>query len=120
MIVRLAQRAEGLGLDHVHVAEGWTHDSFVLLTEMAMRTSRIGLGAGIISVWSRTPATIALAAAGLQRCSGGRFRLGLGASTPPLAEGLHGIRWERPIERLRATLTSVRALLGGQRYRRPP
>jgi hypothetical protein len=55
VIVRLAQRAEGLGLDHVHVPEGWTNDSFVLLTEMAMLTSRIGLGAGIISAWSRTP-----------------------------------------------------------------
>jgi alkanesulfonate monooxygenase SsuD/methylene tetrahydromethanopterin reductase-like flavin-dependent oxidoreductase (luciferase family) len=86
---------------------------------MAMLTSRIGLGAGIISAWSRTPATIALAAAGLQRCSDGRFWLGLGASTPPLAEGLHGIRWEHPIERVRATLTSVRALLGGERLPAP-
>jgi alkanesulfonate monooxygenase SsuD/methylene tetrahydromethanopterin reductase-like flavin-dependent oxidoreductase (luciferase family) len=119
VILRLAQRAEDLGLDRVHVAEGWTHDSFVLLTEMAMLTSRIGLGAGIISAWSRTPATIALAAGGLQRCSDGRFWLGLGASTPPLAEGLHGIRWERPIEHLRATLTSVRALLAGQRRPTP-
>jgi alkanesulfonate monooxygenase SsuD/methylene tetrahydromethanopterin reductase-like flavin-dependent oxidoreductase (luciferase family) len=40
VIVRLAQRAEDLGLDHVHVPEGWTHDSFVLLTEMAMKAQQ--------------------------------------------------------------------------------
>ena len=78
VIVRLATRADDLGLDRVSVAEGWTHDAVVLLTEVAGRTSRIGLGTGIISVWGRTPATIALAAAGLQRCSHGRFSLGLG------------------------------------------
>lgn len=119
VIVRLAQRAEELDLDHVHVPEGWTNDSFVLLTEMATRTSRMRLGASIISVWSRTPAAIALGAAGVQRCSRGRFWLGLGASTPPLAEGFHGARWERPIDRLRATLTSVRALLRGERLPAP-
>ena len=56
-----------------------------------------------------------MAAASLQRASGGRFVLGLGASSPPLVEGLHGLAWERPIDRLRATLVAVRALLAGGR-----
>src|SRR6185312_10713443 len=79
VIVRLAVRAEELGFRRVSVAEGWAHDSVSLLTEIALRTSRIGLATGIVSVWGRTPATIALTAAGLQRCSEGRFCLGLGA-----------------------------------------
>ena len=119
VIARLAGRAEEAGLERVDVAEGWTHDSIVLLTELAMRTSRIGLGTSIVSVWGRSPATMALAAAGLQRCSEGRFTLGIGAGSPPLAEGLHGVRWEQPVARLRATLTAVRALLAGERMPAP-
>jgi alkanesulfonate monooxygenase SsuD/methylene tetrahydromethanopterin reductase-like flavin-dependent oxidoreductase (luciferase family) len=69
----------------------------------------------VLSVWSRTPATLAMAAASLERASGGRFALGLGASSPPLVEGLHGLSWERPVARVRATIVAVRALLDGAR-----
>jgi alkanesulfonate monooxygenase SsuD/methylene tetrahydromethanopterin reductase-like flavin-dependent oxidoreductase (luciferase family) len=119
LIMRLASQAEALGLDRVDVAEGWTHDAIVLLAELAGRTSRIGLGTCVISAWGRTPATIALSAAGLQRCSGGRFSLGVGAGSPPLTEGFHGTQWDRPLTRLRDTLTAVRALLNGDRLRNP-
>lgn len=119
VIGRLAVQADALGLRHVSVAEGWTDDSMILLAELALRTSRIGLGTSIVSVWGRTPATIALGAAGLQRCSSGRFTLGLGAGSPPLTEGFHGIAWGRPTARLRATLTAIRALLAGERLPNP-
>jgi len=119
VVLRLAERADELGLERVEVAEGWTHDALILLAEIAQRTSRIGLGSSIVSAWGRTPATIALGAAGLQRCSGGRFCLGIGASSPPLTEGFHGIAWERPLARLRTTLTDVRALLAGDRLPDP-
>ena len=119
VILRLGARADELGLDRVEVAEGWTHDSMILLAELAVRTSRIDLGTSVISAWGRTPATIALGAAGLQRCSGGRFSLGIGASSPPLTEGFHGIAWDQPVARLRETLTAVRALLTGDRLPNP-
>src|SRR5215217_7111102 len=118
-IVRVARHAEDIGLERVDVAEGWTHDSLIVLAEIAARTSRIGLGTSIISAWGRTPATMALGAAGLQRLSGGRFSLGIGASSPPLAEGLHGVRWDQPVARLRETLVAVRALLAGDRLPEP-
>lgn len=119
LIVRLGVSAEAQGLEQVGVAEGWTHDSTVLLAEIATRTRRIELGSLVVPVWGRTPAAIALAAAGLQRTSRGRFTLGLGASSPPLTEGFHGVAWERPLSRLRTTLTAVRALLGGERLPNP-
>ena len=97
VIARVTDHAEEIGLDRVDVAEGWTHDSLIVLAELAARTSRIGLGSSIISVWGRTPATMALGAAGLQRLSEGRFSLGIGAGSPPLAEGFHGVKWERPL-----------------------
>ena len=113
--IRLAMRAEELGYAQFGAAEGWTQDAVVLLAQIAGVTSRIGLATGVLPVWSRTPAAIAMAAAGLQRASGGRFELGLGASSPPLVEGLHGLTWDAPIDRMRKTIAAVRALLRGDR-----
>jgi alkanesulfonate monooxygenase SsuD/methylene tetrahydromethanopterin reductase-like flavin-dependent oxidoreductase (luciferase family) len=113
--IRLAVRAEGLGYGRFGAAEGWTHDAVVLLARIAGVTSRLGLATAVLSVWSRTPAAIAMAATSLQRASGGRFALGLGASSPPLVEGLHGMTWAEPVNRMRATLVAVRALLDGAR-----
>ena len=113
--IRLAVRAEELGYGRFGSAEGWTNDAVVLLAQIAGVTSRIGLATAVLPVWSRTPAAIAMAAASLQRASDGRFALGLGASSPPLVEGLHGLTWQHPIGRMRATLVAVRALLDGAR-----
>jgi alkanesulfonate monooxygenase SsuD/methylene tetrahydromethanopterin reductase-like flavin-dependent oxidoreductase (luciferase family) len=113
--IRLAVAAEQLGYARFGSAEGWTQDAVVLLAQIAGVTSRIGLATAVLPVWSRTPAAIAMAAAGLQRASGGRFALGLGASSPPLVEGLHGLSWRQPVNRMRTTLVAVRALLEGAR-----
>jgi alkanesulfonate monooxygenase SsuD/methylene tetrahydromethanopterin reductase-like flavin-dependent oxidoreductase (luciferase family) len=113
--IRLAAGAEELGYARFGIAEGWTHDAVVLLAQIAGVTSRIGLATAVLPVWSRTPAAIAMAAASLQRASDGRFALGLGASSPPLVEGLHGIAWQQPVKRMRTTLVAVRALLEGAR-----
>src|SRR3954471_15148405 len=118
-MLRLARRAETLDIGRVPVGGAWSHDATILLAELAAQTSRIGLGTGVLSVWGRTPASIALAAGGLQRASRGRFSLGPGAGSPPLTEGLHGLRWERPVARLRETLSAVRALLAGDRLPHP-
>lgn len=113
--IRLAVAAEQLGYARFGAAEGWTHDAVVLLARIAGVTSQIGLATAVLPVWSRTPAAIAMAAASLQRASDGRFALGLGASSPPLVEGLHGLTWQQPVGRMRNTLVAVRALLDGAR-----
>src|SRR5204863_9734000 len=81
----------------------------------AVRTERIALGSGIVGIWNRSAATIAMAALTLHAISGGRFVLGLGTSTPQLAEGLHDTPFETPIPRMRRVVTQVRALLRGER-----
>ena len=65
VVVHLAERAEDLGYTGFFLAEGWGHDAGVLLAEIAMRTSRITLGTGILNIWGRTPASIAMLAASL-------------------------------------------------------
>lgn len=114
-VLHLADRAEALGYDAFFVAEGWGHDAGVLLAEVATRTRRIALGTGILNIWGRTPATIAMLAASLAEVSADRFVLGLGAGSPPLAEGLHDIEFTKPVQRLDAVTRQVRRLLEGQR-----
>lgn len=115
VIVRAAALADELGYEVFSIAEGWGLDSTVLLAELAAATRRITLAAGVLSVWGRSPATIAMTAATLHQLSGGRFVLGLGASTRALVEGWHDLGYDRPAARLRDVTTRVRALLNGDR-----
>lgn len=117
VIVRTAMLADELGYEVFSVAEGWGLDSTVLLAEIATVTRRIKLATGVLSVWGRTPGTIAMTAATLHQICDGRFVLGLGASTRQLVEGWHDIRFARPAERLRQVTAGVRALLAGERTR---
>src|SRR5439155_23769338 len=56
-----------------------------------------------------------MTASTLASASGGRFVLGLGASTAQLTEGLHDVPFIAPLAKMRRTLTQVRGLLGGER-----
>src|ERR1700724_3298589 len=113
VIVAAAVLADELGYETFSVPEGWGLDSTPVLTEIALRTQRIRLASGVLSVWGRTPATLAMTAATLHQVCGGRYVLGLGASTRALAEGFHDVPFERPAARLRDVVTKVRALLDG-------
>jgi len=115
VLVRLAVEAERAGHAAFYLPETWAYDTSVLLGEVAARTERIELGTGVLGVWNRSAATIAMAASTLDAISGGRFALGLGASTAQLVEGLHDVRYAAPVERMRRVLTQVRALLRGER-----
>ena len=55
-----------------------------------------------------------MTAATLSQISGGRYVLGLGASTRALAEGFHDVPFALPADRLADTVTAVRALLTGE------
>ena len=114
VIVRTAALADELGYELFAVPEGWGLDSAPVLAEIAMHTTRIKLASGVLSVWGRTPATLAMTAATLDQISGGRYVLGLGASTRALAEGFHDTLFEHPARKLRDVVTKVRALLAGQ------
>jgi alkanesulfonate monooxygenase SsuD/methylene tetrahydromethanopterin reductase-like flavin-dependent oxidoreductase (luciferase family) len=117
VLVEAAVRAEQLGYDAFFVAEAWGLDALALLAEIATRTRRILIGSAIVNVWSRSAATLAMAAATLAEISGGRFILGLGASTPQLVEGLHDVTFASPQAQLRRVVTQVRNLLQGERVR---
>lgn len=120
VIDAVAAHAEARGLGFVSVAEAMSLAAPIVLARLAGRTQRIGLMTGVLSVWSRTPATLALTAAELQRLSAGRFTLGLGAGTAPITEGFHGRAWTAPVDQLQQTCAAVRALLAGDRLPATP
>jgi len=95
-----AERAESLGYDSLWASELWGTDAFMLLTKVANATDEITLGTAIINIYGRSPATIAQAAATLDRDSGGRVLLGLGTSTKKTVEDLHGASFDNPPRRL--------------------
>jgi alkanesulfonate monooxygenase SsuD/methylene tetrahydromethanopterin reductase-like flavin-dependent oxidoreductase (luciferase family) len=115
IILRTAQLADELGYEAFALPEGWGLDATLLLTEVALRTRRIRVVSGILSVWGRTPATLAMTAATLHQISSGRYVLGLGPSTKALVEGFHDVRFAHPADKLREVTTKVRALLAGER-----
>ena len=107
--------AERLGVDCLWSAEAWGHDAVTPLAFMAARTSRIRLGTGIMQAGTRTPALVAMTAMSLAAMSQGRFLLGLGVSGPQVIEGWHGLRFERPVQRLREMVEIVRRASRGER-----
>ena len=84
----LVLEAERLGYDSVWTSEAYGCDAIVPLAFIAAKTTRIGLGTAIIQMPARTPAMAAMTAMTLDRLSGGRFRLGIGASGPQVVEAL--------------------------------
>ena len=113
--VDFAVEAERLGVDSVWFAEAWGSDAVSPLAFVAARTSKIRLGTGIMQAGTRTPALVAMTAMSLAAMSRGRFLLGFGVSGPQVIEGWHGIRFERPVQRMRELVEIVRRATRGDR-----
>jgi alkanesulfonate monooxygenase SsuD/methylene tetrahydromethanopterin reductase-like flavin-dependent oxidoreductase (luciferase family) len=111
-IGEFGRTVETLGYNSLWLNESWGFDTFVELTAVARQTDSLRLGSSIVNVYTRTPPTLAMAAASLTRVSDGRFTLGLGASHPELVEALHNVPWERPVHRMFETISFLRELLG--------
>jgi alkanesulfonate monooxygenase SsuD/methylene tetrahydromethanopterin reductase-like flavin-dependent oxidoreductase (luciferase family) len=75
----------------------------------------VRLGTGVVGVFQRGPAILAQQAAALADGSGGRFALGIGASSDRIVEGWNGIPFEKPLSRVRETLEFLRTALDGER-----
>jgi coenzyme F420-dependent oxidoreductase len=112
-VAEQARIAEEYGFARVSMGEvtGW--NSVSVLTTVAERTTTIGLSNDVFSAYSRSPALLGQTALTLHEASGGRYRLGLGPSSPALAERWHGESFERPLRRLRETIDIVREVHAG-------
>lgn len=96
------------------IPESWGREAFVMLGAIAAMTRRIKLGTSIVSMFSRSPATLAMAASTLDNISLNRTIIGIGASTPILAEDWHGIKFVHPLKRMREYVTCFRIISSGE------
>jgi F420-dependent oxidoreductase-like protein len=109
------QEAERLGYDSAWTAEAYGSDAATVLAFAAAQTSRIRLGSAIFQMPARSPAMTAMTAATIDQLSGGRMLLGIGSSGPQVAEGWHGQRFARQLQRTREYVAVVRQALARER-----
>jgi F420-dependent oxidoreductase-like protein len=113
--LQLVQEAERIGYDSVWAAEAYGSDAATVLAWLAAGTSKIKLGSAIFQMPGRTPAMTAMTAATIDELSGGRMILGIGSSGPQVAEGWHGQRFGRQLQRTREYVAVVRKALARER-----
>ena len=99
---------EKAGLDLVWIPEAYSFDAISQVGYLAARTERLEIGTGIVNVYSRTPALMAMTFAGLDYVSDGRIICGLGASGPQVVEGFHGVPYEKPMTRIKEYIEACR------------
>ncbi|MFB6118069.1 TIGR04024 family LLM class F420-dependent oxidoreductase [Halosegnis sp.] len=103
-----ARRAERLGFGRVSAGETTGWEMVSAFTVVGERTERIGISTDVLSPYARAPTVLAQAALTMHDATDGRFRLGLGTSSPAIAEGWHGEPFDRPLRRLRETIDIIR------------
>src|SRR6185312_9077996 len=113
--LQIVQEAERLGYDSVWAAEAYGSDTATVLAWLAGQTSKIRLGAGIFQMPARSAAMTAMTAATIDQLSDGRMIVGIGSSGPQVAEGWHGQRFAKQLQRTREYVAVVRMALARER-----
>ena len=101
-------------VNSIWIPESWGREAFVMLGAIGAITRRIKLGTSIVSMFSRPPATLAMSASTLDNISLNRTIIGIGASTPILAENWHGIKFVHPLKRMREYVTCFKIISSGE------
>lgn len=121
-VLALAQLVDNLGLELIgiqdHPYQRRFFDTWTLLTAIAVQTRTVRLFPDVINLPLRPPAMLAKAAASLDRISGGRLELGLGAGAFWEAIAAMGGPTRTPGEAVAAleeAITVIRLLWSDQR-----
>jgi F420-dependent oxidoreductase-like protein len=113
--IGLVREAESVGYDSVWAAEAYGSDAATVMAWIAAQTERVRIGSAIFQMPGRSPAMTAMTAATLDNISGGRVILGIGSSGPQVAEGWHGQRFAKQLQRTREYVEIVRKALDRER-----
>ncbi len=113
LAIDVAVRAEEAGFRSCWFPEITFADSFGPATAASLRTERVGIGTGVVGIWSRSAVTMALQAATLHQLSGGRLLLGLGVQARGYVRSWHGQEYRKPVEAMRDYLTILRSAFTG-------
>ncbi len=111
----LVKRAEAGGYTDLWSGETNGPDGFTPLAFAAASTERARLGTGVVGVFTRGPALLAQQSAAMADATGGRFVLGIGASSDRIVEGWNGIPFEKPYSKVAETVDFLKVALAGER-----
>lgn len=111
----LAREAEDLGYTDAWTAETAGPDGLAAATAIGAVTETVRVGCAVVPAYTRPPALIAMGALAAHQASGGRFCLGIGASSPVIVERWMGLDFEQPLARVRETLEVVKQMLAGEK-----
>ena len=86
--LEIALEVERAGLDALWIGELATFDAVALATAIGDRTERLRLTLGPLAAGVRSPVALAFAVSSINRLTGSRVDLALGASSPVIVSGL--------------------------------
>ena len=105
----LTRAAEEMNFDGIWTFET-VHDPFLPLALVAEHSRRLSLGTSIAVAFSRSPAVLAYVGWDLARFSKGRFIMGLGSQVKGHNERRFGVKWEKPVKKMREVILAIRAI----------
>ena len=105
----LARFADETGFDGIWTFET-AHEPFLPLVLAAEHSQHLSVGTSIAVAFPRSPTILAQIAWDLARFSQGRFILGLGTQVKGHNERRFGVKWERPVEKMREVILALRAI----------
>ena len=111
----LARFADAVGFDGIWTFET-SHEPYLPLVLAAEHSARLSLGTSIAVAFPRSPTITAQIAWDLARYSKGRFILGLGTQVKGHNERRFGIKWERPVAKMRDYIFALRAVWGSWQH----
>lgn len=115
--VAAAVRAEAFGYDFVSASDHPcgtrpTYETWTMLSWIAARTTRIKVASRVLGVPYRPPAMVAKMAESLDRLSGGRLILGVGAGSSDDEFRAFGLRVSSPKDKIEGLEEAVRIVRG--------
>jgi probable F420-dependent oxidoreductase len=114
--IETAVWAEREGYESVWMTDGGGRmDAFTAAAAVGALTERVRIGLSIVPVFTRPAAVLATSAATLSHVARDRMVLGLGSSSETMIAKWYGVPFEKPLTRVRETLTVLRQMLAGEK-----
>ena len=114
-LLTCAQKLSRCDIEALWVPETWGMENFAMLSAVSQKIDSAKIGSSIINIYSRSPVLIAMGAATIDTISSKRLILGLGTSSIPIVQDLHGQRFEKPLRRMQEYVEVIRLALSGKK-----
>lgn len=113
--LELAERADELGVESLWMSETYfERDAWTTLAGIALRTKRATLGTGVLPVFMRHPALLAMSFATLDELSNGRAIAGVGTGVGDVVSGQLGYDYSSPLTAMREAIQIIKCMLRGE------